>query len=162
MSRYVGVKQAVRQGYIVCKIGGGIDISYPTSKLRRGRVQGGGDISPTITTTSGVCKVMDKEMLEERVEQVEDYLVNGFGVFKLSPRECMRLQNVEEKDIDAMMSVNSKTQCYRQAGNSICVSVLIAIFSQLNIKGITPWNELTDDERYSLIYKGCEIGNDSN
>ena len=105
---------------------------------------------------------MDKEMLEERVEQIEDYLVNGFGIFKLSPREALRLMNVEETDIDKMMAVNSKTQCYKQAGNSIVVAVLMAIFSQLNIKGVTPWNELTDDERYKLIYKGCEVGNEDN
>lgn len=141
---------------------GGIDTSYPTSKLRRGRVQGGGDISPTITTTSGVCKVMDEEMLVERVEQVEDYLVNGFGIFKLSPRECGRLMNVADADIDKILEVNSKTQAYKQFGNSIVVSVLMAIFSQLNIKGVTPWNEMSEDARYELIYKGCEVGNGDN
>lgn len=31
-----------------------IDISYPTSKLRRGRLQGGGAISPTITTSANL------------------------------------------------------------------------------------------------------------
>ena len=35
------------------KSGGVCDVSYPTSKLRRGRVQGGGDISPTLTCESG-------------------------------------------------------------------------------------------------------------
>lgn len=37
----IGVKQATRQGYIECCIPGGADLSYPTSLLRRGRVQGG-------------------------------------------------------------------------------------------------------------------------
>lgn len=162
MNRYVGVKQAVKDGYIACKIGGVADFLYPSSKLRRGRVQGDGDISPTLTTTSGVCKVMDKEMLEERVEQVEDYLVNGFGIFKLSPKECGRLMNVEDADIDKILKVNSKTQAYKQFGNSIVVSVLMAIFSQLNIKGVTPWNEMSEDDRYRMIYKGCEVGNADN
>ena len=30
------------------------DLSYPTSKVRRGRVQNGGAISPTLTTTGGL------------------------------------------------------------------------------------------------------------
>lgn len=127
------------------------DVSYPTSTLRRGRVQGGGDISPTLTTESGVCKIMEIE------NKIDDYMVKDFGIFKLSPRECLRMMNVEEKHIDRMMDVNSNTQCYKQAGNSIVVAVLMAIFSQLNIKGVTPWNELTDDQREKLIYKGCVV-----
>jgi len=37
---------------------------------------------------------------------------------------------------------NSNTQLYRQAGNSICKDVLMAIFRQLNIKGVDKWNKL--------------------
>lgn len=36
----VGIRQATQKGYIECEIGGVADFSYPTSKLRRGRVQG--------------------------------------------------------------------------------------------------------------------------
>lgn len=43
------VRQATKGGYIACPVGGVFDASYPNSKLRRGRVQGGGDISPTVT-----------------------------------------------------------------------------------------------------------------
>lgn len=39
---YIRVKQAVKQGYILCENGGVADLSYPNSKLRRGRVQKGG------------------------------------------------------------------------------------------------------------------------
>lgn len=38
---YIRVKQATKQGWINCKNGGVFDTSYPTSTLRRGRVQGG-------------------------------------------------------------------------------------------------------------------------
>lgn len=41
-SNYIRVKQAVKQGYILCENGGVADLSYPNSKLRRGRVQRGG------------------------------------------------------------------------------------------------------------------------
>ena len=43
---YVGIRQATQKGYIECEIGGVADFSYPTSKLRRGRVQGGGHVYP--------------------------------------------------------------------------------------------------------------------
>ena len=34
----VAIKQATKQGYIECELGGVADLSYPSSKLRRGRV----------------------------------------------------------------------------------------------------------------------------
>lgn len=54
----IAVKQATEKGYIEMRIPGVCDLSYPTSKLRRGRVQAGGAISPTITTHNGVVKVI--------------------------------------------------------------------------------------------------------
>lgn len=43
------VKQATEKGYIECDPRGVFDGAYPSSKLRRGRVQGGGQISPALT-----------------------------------------------------------------------------------------------------------------
>lgn len=54
----IGVRQATKDGVIVMSVPGVCDLSYPTSTKRRGRVQGGGKISPTITTTSGICKII--------------------------------------------------------------------------------------------------------
>ena len=88
---------------------------------------------------------------ETQVQKVEDYLYKDFGVFKLTPRECGRLMGVRDRDIDRMFAVNSNSQCYKQFGNSIVVPVLMAIFSQLNIKGVTPWNELNQEQREDLI-----------
>ena len=44
----IGIRQAVNCGYIECKIPGVADFSYPTSKLRRGRVQGGEKYLPQL------------------------------------------------------------------------------------------------------------------
>ena len=140
----IGIRQATKKGYIEMRVGGVADFSYPESKYRRGRVIGGGGISPTITTTGGICKVM---------EQIDDYLVEDFGIFDLTERECLRIMGVNDKLIDKMASVNSRTQLYKQAGNSIVVTVLMGIFSQLNIKGVTPWNELTQDQREELVQR---------
>lgn len=48
MSDYIKIPQATKKGWIACPVGGCFDMSYPTSKLRRGRVQGEGGISPTL------------------------------------------------------------------------------------------------------------------
>ena len=45
MQKYVGIKQATKEGFIECKIPGAADLSYPTSALRRGRVQGGAEVT---------------------------------------------------------------------------------------------------------------------
>jgi hypothetical protein len=49
MSLKLKIPQATKLGYIECEPNGCFDWAYPTSKLRRGRVQGGGNISPAIT-----------------------------------------------------------------------------------------------------------------
>ena len=47
------IRQATADGYIGMCNGGVCDLSYPNSKLRRGRVQGGGMICPTIKSNCG-------------------------------------------------------------------------------------------------------------
>lgn len=217
---YVGIKQATKQGYAVLEIGGVADFLYPTSKLRRGRVQGGGQISPTITAeNSGVCRVeknvkaideqnmnirdetfgtlttdgsspkhnnrvleIENKILDHQQELDEEnkyyeYLFGEDGVYypkeditkgdeqvdwsnteyrirKLTAKECYRLMDVSDEDADKMLSINSQTQCYKQAGNSIVVSVLCAVYSQLNIQGIKPWNERSIEEKKQLTALG--------
>lgn len=57
----VAIKQATKQGYIECEVGGVADLSYPDSKTRRGRVQDG-NTCPTITATeTGICRIEPKE-----------------------------------------------------------------------------------------------------
>ena len=167
---YVGIKQATKQGYAVMEVGGVADFLYPTSELRRGRVQGGGQVCPTITSeNTGVCKVEknenykiedgvlypDKDILKDNKSTKMDWDSTEYRIRKLTPRECLRLMNVTEKDIDKMLNTVSNTQAYKAAGNSIVVSVLMAVYSQLNIKGVTPWNELSIDQKYELIDRGC-------
>lgn len=54
----------------------------------------------------------------------------GKRIRKLTPRECYRLMGFSDEDFDKARLVNSDTQLYKQAGNSICVPVLEAIFKQ--------------------------------
>ena len=49
MSLKLKIPQATKTGFIEVVPNGAFDFAYPTSLTRRGRVQGGGNISPTIT-----------------------------------------------------------------------------------------------------------------
>ena len=50
---------------------------------------------------------------------------------KLTPKECWRLMGFDDKDFEKASKVNSNTQLYKQAGNSIVVNVLEAILKNL-------------------------------
>ena len=120
----VKVKQATKEGFIPCEVGGVCDLNYPDSKTRRGRVQGNGQICPTLTTEN------IPSVLEEWTWEIdgERYLIR---IRKLTPKECWRLMGFTDEDFDKAQEVNSNTQLYKQAGNSIVVPVLEGIFRQL-------------------------------
>ena len=60
------------------------------------------------------------------------YLYNvNYRIRKLTPRECWRLMDFSDEDFEKAAEVNSNTQLYKQAGNSIVVNVLVAILGQL-------------------------------
>lgn len=50
---------------------------------------------------------------------------------KLTPREVWRLMGFDDEDFDKAQKVNSNSQLYKQAGNSICVPVLENILKEL-------------------------------
>ena len=52
-------------------------------------------------------------------------------VYLKTESACFRLMGVDDIDSDKIRQVVSKTQCYKLAGNSIVVDVLVAIFNQL-------------------------------
>lgn len=55
-----------------------------------------------------------------------------YRIRKLTPRECYRLMDVPEQNIDRLLNSGiSKSQHYKLAGNSIVVSCLYHIFKQL-------------------------------
>lgn len=59
---HVAVRQATKTGFIICEVGGVADLSFPSSKLRRGRVQGGGQICPTLMAgTPNIYRIEKKE-----------------------------------------------------------------------------------------------------
>lgn len=99
------------KGYDLATDGDGIDLAYPDSKTRRGRV--GHGVSKTLPTSDSQG-VMD-----------------GYRIRKLTPLECWRLMGFDDTDFHKAEKVNSNTQLYKQAGNSIVVNVLEAILKEL-------------------------------
>lgn len=83
-----------------------------------------GEISPTITTEN-IPSVLEDWTWELDGER---FLIR---IRKLTPKECWRLMGFSDEVFAKAESVNSNTQLYKQAGNSIVVNVLEAILKQL-------------------------------
>ena len=83
----------------------------------RGNNKGGlRDISPTLSSNSW---------------QENNYLIGGFGIRKLTPKECFRLQGFPDEYFKRARAVNSDNQLYKQAGNSVTVNVIYEIARRL-------------------------------
>lgn len=54
-----------------------------------------------------------------------------YKIRRLTPKECWKLMGFTEEDYINASKVNSETQLYKQAGNSICVCCLEKIFKEL-------------------------------
>lgn len=80
------------------------------------RLEIGGDVSNTLTTVQ-----KDNVVVEPL----------PFRVRKLTPKECWRLMGFDDDSFERAEQVNSNSQLYKQAGNSIVVDVLMAIFKEM-------------------------------
>lgn len=58
-------------------------------------------------------------------------IATNYRIRKLTPRCCWRLMDFTDEDFEKAAAVNSQTQLYKQAGNSIVVNVLVAILGQM-------------------------------
>lgn len=56
---------------------------------------------------------------------------DGFRIRKLTPKECWRLQGFPDWAFDKAQEVNSNSQLYKQAGNSVTVNVIAEIAKRL-------------------------------
>ena len=109
----VKVNVATKQGYEEANPGDYVNITYPGSKTKRGRV--GNGVAHTLTCGDGNAVITENVRIR-----------------KLTPRECLRLMGWKDEQIDKIGAAKiSGTQQYRQAGNGIVVQVLEAIFKAL-------------------------------
>ena len=63
--------------------------------------------------------------------QQQENVITNLRIRKLTPLECWRLMGFDDEDFYKAEKVNSNTQLYKEAGNSICVPVLEKIFTNL-------------------------------
>lgn len=106
------IKEATEKGYAEAAVGDSINISFPDSETRCGRVGKG-----TAQTLTASCN---------------QGTVTPFGrIRKLTPLECFRLQGFTDEMFYRAQAVNSDNQLYKQAGNGVTISVVYAIGEKL-------------------------------
>lgn len=113
VDKIIKINQATKKGYAELETPGIANLSFPTSKTRRGRVINKGKICPTIQTTN------------------ELYLFYNDNKKKLTSRELYLLMGFSEEDHFKVKNICSENQLIKQAGNSIVVNVLEAIFKEV-------------------------------
>lgn len=121
------IPQATRLGWIEVRPGGVFDWSYPTSKLRRGRVQGEyGDICPTITCNPEclyVYQIMESNMTRTKLNRYVWYCYRKYEkkvgtdrareevsrIFDITVMEKERIKDSEFQhevvEVDALLAV---------------------------------------------------------
>ena len=104
----IRVKEATSKGYAEAEVGDSVNLSHPNSKTRRGRV--GKQVANTLLTGES-----------------QGVIEPDFRIRKLTPREYWRLQGFPDWAFDKAQEVNSNSQLYKQAGNSVTVNVIAAI-----------------------------------
>jgi len=78
------------------------------------------DITPTITS---------------RVQASNcSHIYNDKKIRRLTPLECWRLQGFTDEEFYKAQKVNSDSQLYKQAGNSITVNVMVEILKKIYLK----------------------------
>lgn len=107
--QYIRVKEATKRGYAEAFEGDSVNLEHPNSKTRRGRV--GKQIAQTLTTSCNQAAVVSHKELE------------SLCLRRLTPKECFRLMGFSDSDFECVTPINSDTQLYKQAGNSIVVDV---------------------------------------
>ena len=108
----IRVKEATSKGYVEAEVGDSVNLSHPNSKTRRGRV--GKQVANTLLTGES-----------------QGVIEPDFRIRKLTPRECWRLQGFPDWAFDKAQEVNSNSQLYKQAGNSVTVNVIAEIAKEL-------------------------------
>ena len=111
-NNFLKIREATAQGYAEAEIGDSVNLAHPNSKTRRWRV-GKGQANTLLTGES------------------QGVVTPDFRIRKLTPRECWRLQGFPDWAFDRAQEVNSNSQLYKQAGNSVTVNVIEAIAREL-------------------------------
>lgn len=138
---------------MVCVQLGSFDKEDINDNERQRRVYSDEGVSPTILARTGNEKILTVErtplkFLDRNGKKtdgnyafcvdtaqtggIKEHLDNGsHRIRKLTPKECWRLMGFKDTDFEKAAQVNSNSQLYKQAGNSIVSDVLYHIFDSL-------------------------------
>ena len=107
------IKNNTKKGYLEAHVGEGVDIGgrmqYHRGTVQKGKIQ-------SLNTNQDYGVVVKP---------------NDLRIRKLTPKECGRLMNVKDEDIDKILKNQSDSSAYHLFGDSICTNCLMAIFGQL-------------------------------
>jgi DNA (cytosine-5)-methyltransferase 1 len=148
---YLKIKSGTEKGYDEASDGDSINLSFPGSETRRGRV--GKGVAQTLDTAcnqgvligdyrtdegfrwrqdgnSPAIMAMMRDTWKENFTGQNPPIINkDYKIRRLTPRECFRLMDFP----DTFTWPVSDSQAYKQAGNSIVVNVLYKIIKNLNL-----------------------------
>ena len=144
----IAVREATKQGYAVAEQGDSVNVTYPDSKTRRGRV--GKQVAQTlqagevnqgvvIDDTQGYDGTRIYKGVSPTIRSSRSGLktIDNLRIRKLTPLECWRLQSfTDEQFYKAKDSGVSNSQLYKQAGNAVTVNVVDAITKELFKHGL--------------------------
>lgn len=113
----------------------------PSGNGMNGNVYDSDGLAPTLTTNKGEGpKIIQKPRgynkggehevaptLSSNSWHENNLLKSGIRIRKLTPRECWRLQGFPDWAFEKAQEVNSNSQLYKQAGNSVTVPVIYEI-----------------------------------
>ena len=94
--------------------------NYSPSNHDASRIVCGDGLAPTVKENHGTVTAT----------------VHNLRIRKLTPKECFRLKGFDDESFHKAEKVNSNTQLYKQAGNSIVVPVLEGILGNLQECGV--------------------------
>lgn len=147
----IKVKSNTLKGYEEATDGDSINLEFPESKTRRGRV--GKGVAQTLDTgcnqgiligdyrtdegfrwrkdgnSPAIMAMMRDTWKDNFTGQNPLIIKNDYKIRRLTPRECFRLMDFS----DSFTWPVSDSQAYKQAGNSIVVNVLYKILKNLNL-----------------------------
>ena len=103
--------EATKKGYVAASIGQGIDIQYPNSQTRRGRL------------------IKDKAHCIQAGSVNQGIINEKYNWRKLTPIECERLQTVPDNYTEGV----SNSQRYKMLGNGWTVKVIEHVLTNMDV-----------------------------
>ena len=148
--------EKLRPGDVICAknftimVGGGVRNYRNQRQLHRMRSLLGGRRKGEVMELEqmqidlGMWVTPQPEEAKQKISELPD----NIRIRKLTPKECYRLMAFSDEDYANAEAVNSNTQLYKQAGNSICVNVLEAIFGQMFVGKENHWKRWLEEKCY--------------